>query len=135
MKGTLRRILLALLGFSAAPIMTACYAMPYDDYSNIPFEGLEGEVIDANTQKPIPNIKVHYSKDSANGKLEFHTQTDANGKFIFDDNHTFDHDITVHLSDVDDTENGLYQDRTFYASANFNKNRTIAMYPAEEKNE
>ena len=63
MKTTTRRCLLSLLGFSAAPILTACYGMPYyDEYLDMPFDGFSGKIVDVNTQEPIQNIKVHFTE-------------------------------------------------------------------------
>ena len=84
MKTTTRRCLLSLLGFSAAPILTACYGMPYyDEYLDIPFDGFSGKIVDIDTQEPIPNIKVHFTEqpDSSN-VVEHSTFTDAEGRFL-----------------------------------------------------
>lgn len=76
MKRGIKNILLSLVGFSAAPMLTACYGTPYDDMyvdDNYDAIGIEGYVVDTQMQ-PIKNIEV-----AANGVYD---HTDANGHFI-----------------------------------------------------
>ena len=39
MKRGIKNLLLSLVGFSAAPMLTACYGTAYDDYYPYPTEG------------------------------------------------------------------------------------------------
>ena len=132
MKTTTRRCLLSLLGFSAAPILTACYGMPYyDEYLDIPFDGFSGKIVDIDTQEPIPNIKVHFTEqpDSSN-VVEHSTFTDAEGRFSFD--HHFKGQITVSLSDIDDQENGSYKDTALEINDLNNEDCIFKMYRQKE---
>ena len=132
MKSTTRRCLLSLLGFSAAPILTACYGMPYEDWADMPFDGFSGKIVDVDTQEPIPNIKIHFTEQIDSTKVVEHsTLTDAEGRFSFD--HHFNHGVRISFSDVDGKENGLYQDMTFNISDLNNEDCIFKMYPQEEK--
>ena len=136
MKPNIRRWLLSLLGFSAAPILTACYGMPYDDYADLPFEDMSGTVQDAITKKPIPNLKVHCqvsNYETGNGVVELSTLTDAEGKFSFD--HSFSGGTRITITDVDGAENGLYEELNAYISDLNNEDHTFNMWPQEEKEE
>ena len=132
MKSTTRRCLLSLLGCSAAPILTACYGMPYyDEYLDMPFDGFSGKIVDVNTQEPIQNIKVHFTEQIDSTKVVEHsTLSDAEGRFSFD--HHFNHGVRVSFSDIDGKENGLYQDMTFNISDLNNEDCIFKMYPQED---
>ncbi|MBR5829672.1 MAG: hypothetical protein IKY63_00255, partial [Tidjanibacter sp.] len=59
MKRGIKNLLLSLIGFSAAPILTACYGMP-DNYYPEPEEGfseVKGYVVNTELQ-PIKDIEV-----------------------------------------------------------------------------
>ena len=76
MKRGIKNLLLSLIGFSAAPMLTACYGSPYDDYD--PDDGLseftevKGHVVNTELQ-PIEGIEV-----AVNGAV---TTTDEDGYF------------------------------------------------------
>ena len=75
MKRSIKNILLSLVGFSAAPMLTACYGTPYDDmYNSETYESIEGCVVDTEMQ-PIKNIEVAVVGD--------YDYTDENGRFSF----------------------------------------------------
>lgn len=60
MKRGIKNLLLSLIGFSAAPMLTACYGSPYDDYdpdSMEPFTEVEGYVV-STEMTPIKGIRV-----------------------------------------------------------------------------
>ncbi|MBO5813717.1 MAG: radical SAM-associated putative lipoprotein [Alistipes sp.] len=132
MKTTTRRCLLSLLGFSAAPILTACYDMPYyDEYLDMPFDGFSGKIVDVNTQEPIQNIKVHFTEQIDSTKVVEHSAlTDAEGKFSFD--HHFEGQITVSLSDIDGQENGSYKDTALEINDLNNEDCIFKMYRQKE---
>lgn len=132
MKTTTRRCLLSLLGFSAAPILTACYGMPYyDEYLDMPFDGFSGKIVDVNTQEPIQNIKVHFTEQIDSTKVVEHSAlTDAEGKFSFD--HHFEGQITVSLSDIDGQENGSYKDTALEINDLNNEDCIFKMYRQKE---
>ena len=58
MKRGLKNILLSLLGFSAAPILTACYGSPEFDEDAIWNRDFEGKVTNAEGA-PIEGVKVY----------------------------------------------------------------------------
>lgn len=98
MKRGIKNILLSLAGFSAAPILTACYGMPYDDmYGNETNDitGIEGYVVDTQMQ-PIKNIEV-----AVGGFCDY---TDENGHFIL--SHSFWGNQVLVATDKDGEANG-----------------------------
>ena len=99
MKRNIKNILLSLVGFSVAPILTACYGTPYDDYIYNPegFDGVEGFVVDTQ-MKPISNICVE-----VNGVT---TRTLEDGSFSINAKSNINKMLTA--TDVDGEENGGY---------------------------
>ena len=116
MKRRLKNALLSLLGFSAAPMLTACYGVEPDVPDQYWDRNFQGQVTDT-LGNPIEGIKVYVSQNTywwypdhipyIDESIE-PTMTDAEGKF----------DIYVHIAegnanfvaeDVDGAENGLYQ--------------------------
>lgn len=75
MKRGIKNLLLSLVGFSAAPMLTACYGTAYDDYYPYPTEGEDicGYVVDEQLN-PIKGIMVY----STNNSKDF---TDEAGRF------------------------------------------------------
>lgn len=120
MKRGLKNICLSILGFSAAPILTACYGMPYDEY-NPQFQSVEGWVVNEKNE-PIKNIKV--SVNSANEI--FDTRTDAEGYFAIALPYaTYKANLTA--TDTDGADNGgEFADKTATISAeNFSAVRVV----------
>lgn len=76
MKRGIKNLLLSLIGFSAAPMLTACYGTPYDDgpYNDESqsFTEVEGYVVDTKLN-PIYNIEI-----AINGMV---TNTNEEGYF------------------------------------------------------
>lgn len=75
MKRGIKNLLLSLIGFSAAPMLTACYGLPYDDYDpgyDSEFTEVKGHVVNTELQ-PIKGIEV-----AVNGAV---TTTDEDGYF------------------------------------------------------
>lgn len=76
MKRGIKNLLLSLIGFSAAPMLTACYGLPYDDYDPdyglSEFTEVKGHVVNTELQ-PIKGIEV-----AVNGAV---TTTDEDGYF------------------------------------------------------
>lgn len=74
MKRGIKNLLLSLIGFSAAPMLTACYGVGYDDdfYYGEGFTEVKGHVVDTELQ-PIKDIEV-----AVNGAV---TTTDEDGYF------------------------------------------------------
>lgn len=98
MKRGIKNIFLSLVGFSAAPMLTACYGVPPHDY--LPVEGIdsvEGVVVDTNMQ-PLCDIRVQL-----NGTIS-HTLED--GSFCI--NTEFYPNQTLTATDVDGEANGGY---------------------------
>lgn len=91
MKRSVKNILLSMLGFSAAPILTACYGMPEpidpDQYWGKDFKGK----VTNSDGEPIEGIKVfvgtrayHYISESTIHPLEEYkpVMTNAEGEFV-----------------------------------------------------
>ncbi len=119
MKRGIKNILLSLVGFSAAPMLTACYGTPYDDYVPYePFDRIEGFVVDTNL-KPIDNIQV-----SANGHVDY---TDENGHFSFSDAYFGDGEL-ITAEDIDGEANGgFYGSQSVTATKDNHTNLSIIM--------
>lgn len=98
MKRGVKNIILSLLGFSAAPILTACYGMPYEDFDNPMFNSIEGFVVDEN-MRPIENIRI------SNQNSPTQTHTDSKGHFQMQFTEDF-HQCTIVAEDIDGEENG-----------------------------
>lgn len=103
MKRGIKNLLLSLIGFSAAPMLTACYGSPYDDYdpdSSAPFTEVEGYVV-STEMTPIKGIKV-----SVNGLT---TTTDDNGHFLVESpDYPMYNTKWLRAEDIDGYENGGY---------------------------
>lgn len=136
MKRSLKNTLLGLLGFSAAPMLTACYGVePHvpDQYWDRTFKGQVTDTLG----NPIEGIKVYVSLNHYYNHPDYLPEmdgnitpvmTDAEGKF----------DIYVHIAegnanfvaeDVDGAENGLYQYAAEYV---LDFDGTLEMTPAME---
>lgn len=105
MKRGIKNLLLSLIGFSAAPILTACYGMP-DNYYPEPEEGstevteVKGYVVNTELQ-PIKDIEV-----SVNGVV---TTTDEGGYFhVETPEYPMYHTMLLRAEDKDGEENGGY---------------------------
>ncbi len=75
MKRKIKNILLSLVGFSAAPLLTACYGSPYYDYdpdNAEEFTDVKGYVVNTELE-PIKDIEV-----AVNGAV---TTTNEDGYF------------------------------------------------------
>lgn len=103
MKRSIKNILLSLIGFSAAPMLTACYGSPYDDYvldSMEPFTEVEGYVV-STEMTPIKGIKV-----SVNGLT---TTTNEEGHFFVESpDYPMYQSEWLLAEDIDGDENGGY---------------------------
>ena len=107
--------ILAILGCST--VVTACYGVMESPYE------VKGRVVDAETGKPIVNIKVSVSAGSGYGTTggvgsiyenddayARSTYTSANGEFDLTLHEHFGPDaFLVECTDVDGTQNGLYE--------------------------
>lgn len=116
MKRGLKNALLGLLGFSAAPMLTACYGVEPDIPDQYWNRAFAGQVTDT-LGNPIEGIKVYVSQNTHWWEPEDHlpyidesiepTMTDAEGKFdIYI--HTAEGNAHFVAEDVDGTANGLY---------------------------
>lgn len=96
MKRGIKNILLSLAGFSAAPILTACYGMP-DNYYDEPemFNDIKGFVVDTELN-PIKDIEVYVDGQTC--------RTNENGSFHLDGE--FWGYTTLTATDVDGEANG-----------------------------
>ena len=103
MKRGIKNLLLSLMGFSVAPMLTACYGSPYDDYdpdSSVPFTDVEGYVV-STEMMPIKGIRV-----SVNGLT---TTTDENGHFLVESpDYPMYNTKWLRAEDIDGYENGGY---------------------------
>lgn len=112
MKTNLRRGLLALMGFSAAPMLTACYGMPYqDELYYTPFSGISGMVVDSQTFQPIKGIKLSVKPNG----VEQATYSDENGVFHLEGD--FPRATYVYVEDVDGINNGEYNSTSMLVDA------------------
>jgi len=120
MKRGVKNILLSLLGFSASPLLTACYGIGPDYYQ--PIEGIEGYVVNEELQ-PIRGIEV---SDGVNIQL-----TSENGEFKFNNSY-FDNGITLTATDIDGSANGGdFQTQSVWVDSSTNKTTCIIMTPKE----
>lgn len=120
LKVKIKRAAMYLLGFSATPMLTACYGMPYQDpIDNVPFDGISGGVYDAHTGNPIPGIKV-----SVRG-LESYTITNKEGLYYIDQH--FNGAVSVRAEDIDGEENGefFYSEKHVTSLENHDTNFTL----------
>jgi putative lipoprotein (rSAM/lipoprotein system) len=136
MKRSLKNTLLGLLGFSAAPMLTACYGVePHvpDQYWNRAFAGQVTDTLG----NPIEGIKVYVSKNTywwdhdhlpyIDESIE-PTMTDAEGRFNFNI-YTAEGVAYFVAEDVDGTANGLYHPT---AELILDFDGTLEMTPAME---
>lgn len=102
-KTKLKRLGMWALGFSAAPILTACYGMPTDPppISEDSFDDINGTVVDSESKMPVAGIEV--SVPGSNIK----TISDENGRFFID--RFFYSSIDVNAKDVDGAANGEFE--------------------------
>jgi putative lipoprotein (rSAM/lipoprotein system) len=119
MKRGVKNIFLSLLGFSVAPILTACYGSPYEDFDNPRFNSIEGFVVDE-SMKPIENIRItdqEYNKST-------HTNAEGHFEMQFSESR---HKHTIIAEDIDGQANGGEFDiKTATITAeNFNNVRII----------
>ena len=104
MKRGIRNLLLSLIGFSAAPILTAFYGSPYGDYDpdygRSEFTEVKGYVVDTELQ-PIKDIEV-----AVNGAV---TTTDEGGYFhIATPDYPMYYNVLLRAEDKDGEANGGY---------------------------
>lgn len=120
MKRGVKNILLSLLGFSASPLLTACYGIGPDVYQRI--DGIEGYVVNEELQ-PIKGIEV---SDGVSVKL-----TDENGEFKFL-NCYFDPTVSLTATDIDGSANGGdFQTQSVSVDSSSSKTACIIMTPKE----
>ncbi len=127
-KSRLKRAAMYLLGFSATPMLTACYGLPsdYDEpFDFDPFDDISGTVVDRKSDKPIPGIKV-----SVAGEEDISAITNADGKFYI--NHSFEHSVVIYAEDIDGKENGYYWRHREQITDENNIDLTISMLPEEK---
>ena len=124
-KSKIKRAAMYLLGFSATPMLTACYGMPvdYEPVDPTPFEDIGGIVLDSKSGKPIPGISV------TTHDLEASAITNSEGKFFIDRHFTTSHSIRV--EDIDGAANGKYFDHNTIVNSQNHLNITIHLYPKE----
>lgn len=114
LKVKIKRAAMYLLGFSATPMLTACYGMPYQGpIDNVPFDGISGGVYDAKTGEPIAGIKIFATPD-ANTTVS--STTNSEGRYFLD--YHFNRAIKVTAKDIDGTENGgLYLNSSAFVTS------------------
>ena len=119
MKRSVKNIVLSLLGFSAAPILTACYGMPEPKPDQFWDKEFKGKVTNADGQ-PIEGVKVYvgtrnYEWDGYNGVNYTYSPitscepdiTDSKGEFSIYVGQVNGR-ATFVAEDVDGQQNGLY---------------------------
>lgn len=117
MKRGLKNALLGLLGFSAAPMLTACYGVEPDIPDQYWDRTFKGQVTDT-LGNPLAGIQVYVSQNTHWWDPDDHlpyidesiepTMTDESGNFeIYI--HTSGGNAQFVATDVDGTDNGLYQ--------------------------
>ena len=98
-------------------VFQACYGVPP--------AVINGEVLDGNTKKPIPGIKVS-PEDSG----DYHEITDSNGKFSM---YLYNSTIVLIFEDIDGPLNGSYQQKTVkFSDKDTQKKLTVLL---QEQNE
>lgn len=119
MKRKIKNILLSLVGFSAAPILTACYGSPYDDYDpdygRSEFTEVKGYVVNTELE-PIKDIEV-----AVNGAV---TTTDEKGYFHLatPDSPMYYHQMLL-AEDKDGEANGGYYGSVYVDVTSVNHDR------------
>lgn len=127
MKRSVKNVLLSLLGFSAAPILTACYGMPEPSPEPAQYVyGVRGRVTNPQ-QEPIEGIKVMVN--------DFHptvytAYTSANGEFNIPET-LFSLDVDLEVIDVDGAENGSWQNTMIVVTPDNHLDVEIVLQPAE----
>ena len=114
MKRSVKNILLSMLGFSAAPILTACYGMPEPGPDQYWDKDFKGKVTDT-LGNPIEGIKVYVGEreysypEYTHSPIAGHTpvMTDAKGNFTIHVG-TVPHKTYFVAEDVDGLDNGHY---------------------------
>ena len=137
MKRSLKNTLLGLLGFSAAPMLTACYGVEPDIPDQYWNRAFAGQVTDT-LGNPIEGIKVYVSQNTNWGDPDDHlpyidesiepTMTDAEGNFDLYI-HTAEGEAHFVAEDVDGTANGLYHNT---AERILDFDGTLEMTPVSE---
>ena len=119
MKRNIKNILLGLIGFSAAPMLTACYGTPDFDEGYEHLTGAQGYVVNENLE-PIAGIQVETmgQKVLSNSEGQF--------KFHFDD-YTWLDQLTFTATDVDGDKNGEYKTQEVTVSASIANGVSIVM--------
>lgn len=126
-KSKLKRAAMYLLGFSATPMLTACYGVPteYEPTDYTPFDDISGQVVDRKTDTPIKGINV-----SVIG-TDIQTTTDSNGFFYIDQ--YFTSSVEIYFADIDGAENGDYYNSSTEVRSTNNHNLKITLLQAERK--
>ena len=141
MKRSVKNILLSMLGFSAAPILTACYGMPEpepDQYWNKNFKGKVTNTDGA----PIERVKVYvgtrewYYPDYYIRPLEDYApvMTDAKGEFNIHIG-TVPHSTYFVAEDVDEAAGGGWFATTEEWLVNFDGTIEMQEHPQSGTNE
>ena len=141
MKRSVKNILLSMLGFSAAPILTACYGMPEpepDQYWNKDFKGKVTNTDGA----PIEGIKVFVGhREYASPKYECQeiegyapVMTDAKGEFNIHIG-TVPHSTYFVAEDVDGAAGGGWFATTEEWLVNFDGTIEMQEHPQSGTNE
>ena len=120
-KSRLKRAAMYLLGFSATPMLTACYGLGYydEDIDPSPFEDIYGVVYGSDTDAPIPGIKVSIPT------FGISTTTDKDGKYLFKQG--FETSLRVHFEDIDGAENGSYRNNSTIVTSTDHINTNITL--------
>ncbi|MBO5661221.1 MAG: hypothetical protein J6R93_01945 [Tidjanibacter sp.] len=119
MKRNIKNILLSLIGFSAAPMLTACYGTPdfSDEYQHL--TGAEGYVVNEKLE-PISGIQVE-----AMGQKVL-SNSEGRFTFLFDE-YTWADYLTFTATDVDGKKNGEYKTQEVTVSASIANGVSIVM--------
>lgn len=114
-----------LLGFSATPMLTACYGMPYseDEIDPTPFDDISGVVYEHDTMKPIPGIKVSVPT------YDISTTTDSEGRFYID--HFFSSSVRASFEDIDGAENGEFYSNAYIVTSENHHNQNAVLREKE----
>ncbi len=99
-KNVIRKIIGGLSLTSALFIFQACYGTAQDFGDDLL---IEGQVKSETSKQPIKGIKVSVSDNMQ------YTMTDEDGKFSFYTG--MQERLTLHIQDIDSTQNGLYADK------------------------
>lgn len=126
-KSKFKRAAIYLLGFSATPMLTACYGVPteYEPTDYTPFDDIIGQVVDRKTDTPIKGIEV-----SVTG-TDIKTTTDSNGNFYIDQ--YFTQSVELYFADIDGAANGDYYNSSTEVRSTNNHNLKVTLLQAEKK--